>query len=180
MNRKPILLPLVVVLIGLVGSTGPLLRASAQDDTAPVPDSWGVPGFEALSTLNDPSLAPGLVLELERLTWEPGFTIAMHTHPSSDAFFIVSGEVAWWVENGSAQITRAAVAGTPGPTETLEPGGEAVLRAGDAIIFDYPRTGMSHAARVNGDVPVVMLIATLYDPTKPLTVFVDKGGTPKP
>ena len=180
MRRKSLPLALVVVLIGLVGAGGTLLRAGAQDATGQVPGDWGVPGYEVLSALPDPSLAPGLVVELGRLTWEPGFTIAMHTHPSTDATYIVSGEVAWSVENGTAQVTRAAVAGTPGPTETLAPGGEAVLGPGDSIAFDHPKTGMAHAARVVGEAPVVMLLASLYDPTQPLTVFVDENGTPAP
>jgi hypothetical protein len=180
MRRTSTLLTSFVLLIGLLAGGGSLLRADAQDATAPVPTSWGVPGFETLSDITDPSLAPGMTLELGRLTWEPGFTIAMHTHPAIDAIYVLSGSVAWSVEDGTAQVTRATVAGTPGPTETLEAGGEAVLELGDAITFDYPKTGMYHGARVVGDAPVVMLLATLYDPSKPLTVFADEAGTPAP
>jgi hypothetical protein len=154
-----------------------LLRADAQDVA---PGSWGIPGFEVLGTLTDASMASGMTLELERLTWEPEFSVDMHTHPANDVIYVVSGEVAWSVENGRAQIVRATVAGTPGPVETLESGAEATLGTGDAITFDYPKTGLFHAARVVGDEPVVMLIATIFDPNQPLTVFADESATPAP
>ncbi len=179
MDRKPVVLLAVIVLTGFVVG-GSFLRAGAQDSTAPIPTDWGVPGFEVLSAQNDLSLAPGMSLELGRLTWEPGFTIDLHTHPAIDAIYVFSGSVAWSVANGTAQVTRATVAGTPGPTEALEAGGEAVLEPGDAIAFDYPKTGMDHGARVVGEVPVVMLLATLYDPSQPLTTFAGEGGTPNP
>jgi hypothetical protein len=179
MRRHLIPTAVVVLAIAILGAGGSFLRADAQDATAPVPSNWGVPGFETLSDLNDPSLAPGMVLELGRLTWEPGFTIAMHTHPgANDAGYILSGSVAWSIDKGTAEVTRATVDGTPGPVETLEPGGEAVLEAGDSITFDYPKMDQMHAARVVGDVPVVMLLATIYDPSKPLTVFPEGTGTP--
>jgi quercetin dioxygenase-like cupin family protein len=179
MRRNLISTTVVVLAIAILGAGGSFLRADAQDATAPIPSNWGVPGFETLSDLHDPSLAPGMVLELGRLTWEPGFTIAMHTHPNAnDAAYVLSGSVAWSIDKGTAEVTRATVAGTPGPVEILQPGGEVVLEAGDAITFAYPRIDQMHAARVVGDEPVVMLIATIYDPSKPFTVFPEDAGTP--
>jgi hypothetical protein len=174
MSRRTILLAFVLVAVMGLSATTVL----AQDATAPIPSAWGVPGFETLSTISDPSLAPGMVLELGRLTWEPGFTIEMHTHPATDAIYVLSGSVAWSIENGTAEVKRAMIDGTPGPTEVLQPGGEVVLEAGDAITFDYAKTDMLHAARVVGDAPVVMLLATIYDPSKPLTVFPEGSATP--
>jgi hypothetical protein len=155
-------------------------HAAAQGAGESVPSDWGVPGFETLGDLADPSLAPGMVLELGRLTWEPGYTIAMHTHPAIDVIYGLSGEVAWSIEDGAAEVTRPAVDGTPVPVETLEPGAEAVVGPGDSITFDYPKTGMYHAARVVGDSPAVMLLATIYDPSQELTVYRDDAGTPSP
>jgi hypothetical protein len=169
----------IVALVGLAGAGGSLLRAGAQDATAPLPSNWNVPGFETLSDLHDPSLAPGMVLELGRLTWEPGFTIAMHAHPgANDASYILSGSIAWSIDKGTAEVTRATVDGTPGPVEILQPGGEVVLEAGDSITFDYPKMDQMHAARVVGDEPVVILITTIYDPSKPFTVFPEGSATP--
>jgi hypothetical protein len=179
MRRHLIPTTVLVLALAILGAGGSFLRTDAQDATNPVPSNWGVPGFETLSDLNDPSLAPGMVLELGRLTWEPGFTIAMHTHPNAnDATYVLSGSVAWSIDSGTAEVTRATVEGTPGPVETLEPGGEAVLEAGDSITFAYPKIDQMHAARVVGDAPVVMLIATIYDPSKPFTVFPEGSATP--
>ena len=168
----------VVAVVALLALAGAGALAQGDSTSEPVPNDWGIPGFEALGDLADPSLAPGMVLELSRLTWEPGFTLPMHTHPSNDVVYVLAGEVAWSVESGTAQITRAAVEGTPGPTETLEPGAEAVIGPGDVIFMDHPKTGMLHSPRVVGDVPVVMLLATIYDPSQPLTVYPDDAGTP--
>ena len=71
--------------------------------------------FENLGLVTDLSLAPGMALQLERYTWLPGVVTAMHTHPAEiDILYIQSGEIAWSVENGEAQITRAAQDGQPG------------------------------------------------------------------
>ena len=179
MRRSPLLFAIVMVLGGLLGAAGPLSRAEAQDATpaAAVPPSWNIPGIEVIASVADPSLAPGMVLEFDRITWAPGFAVPMHFHPAIDILYVVSGSVAWSVEEGTAQVSRVAVDGTPGPTEVLEPGGEAVLGPGDVIIFDYPKTGMRHAARVVGDEPVIMLDPVLYDPSQELTVF-PPGVTP--
>jgi mannose-6-phosphate isomerase-like protein (cupin superfamily) len=163
-----------------LAGAGSLPRAGAQDAATPAvaaPASWSIPGIAVLGAMADPSYAPGMVLELDRITWAPGFAVPMHYHPAQDVIFVLSGEVAWSVEGGTAQVVRAAAAGTPGPTEELRPGGEAVLGPGDVILFDYPETGMRHAARVVGDAPVVMLDAVLYDPDQPLTEF-PEGVTP--
>jgi hypothetical protein len=122
--------------------------------------------FETLGIATNTSMAPGLTLELERYTWMPGVVTSMHTHPAEiDIMYIQSGAIAWSVEGGEAQITRAIVDGTPGPSETLTPGAEVTLRAGDSVVFDYT-SGMLHQGRVVGDAPAVMLVAYLVDPTK--------------
>ena len=179
MPRSTLLVAVVLVLGGLFGAAGPIPRAGAQEATpaAAIPPSWNIPGIEVIASVTDPSFAPGMMLEFDRITWAPGFEVPMHYHPAVDILYVVSGSVAWSVEDGTAQVIRAAVAGTPGPTEALEPGGEAVLEPGDVIVFDYPKTGMRHAFRVVGDVPVILLDTVLYDPSQELTVF-PPGVTP--
>ena len=44
--------------------------------------------------------------------------------------------------------------------------------AADSLLKEPP------APRVVGDVPVVMLLATLYDPSQELTVYPEDEGTP--
>jgi hypothetical protein len=90
----------------------------------------------------------------------------MHTHPGEiDIMYMQSGEIAWSVENGEGQITRTTVDGQPGLSETLSPGAEVTLHAGDAAVFDYTQ-GLQHQGRVVGDAPAVMLVAYVFDPTK--------------
>jgi hypothetical protein len=90
----------------------------------------------------------------------------MHTHPGEiDIMYVQTGEIAWSVENGEGQITRAAMDGAPGSSETLMPGAEVTLHAGDSVVFDYT-SGLRHQGRVIGEAPAVMLVAYVFDPTK--------------
>jgi quercetin dioxygenase-like cupin family protein len=177
MPRTTLLVASAMILGSLFGSIVPHVGAQEVTPAVTVPPSWNIPGIEVLASVSDPSLAPGMVLEFDRITWAPGFEVPMHYHPAIDILYVVSGSVAWSVEEGTAQVIRAAVDGTPVPVEMLEPGSEAVLTPGDVIIFDYPKTGMRHAARVVGDAPVIMLDPVLYDPGQELTVF-PEGVTP--
>ena len=155
-------LPTVLLLSGILAIG--VARGGAQQAT-PTPEIVDR-SFETLGLVPDLSLAPGLTLQLERYIWMPGVLTSMHTHAAeTDIMYIQSGEIAWSVEGGEAQITRATVDGTPGPTETLSPGAEATLRAGDSVVFDYTG-GMLHQGRVVGNVAVVMLVAYVYDPSK--------------
>jgi hypothetical protein len=140
------------------------LDSRAQDATA-TPEIINRT-FENLGLVTDLSLAPGMALQLERYTWLPGVVTAMHTHPAEiDIMYIQSGEIAWSVENGEAQITRAAHDGQPGTTETLAPGADVTLHAGDTVVFDYTK-GLQHQGRVVGEAPAVMLVAHIHDPSK--------------
>lgn len=177
MHRKTLLVASAMILGGLFSSAAPYAGAQDATPAVTVPASWNIPGIAVIASVPDPSLAPGMVLEFDRITWAPGFEVPMHYHPAIDILYVVSGSVAWAVEDGTAQVIRAAVDGTPVPVEMLEPGSEAVLTSGDVIIFDYPKTGMRHAARVVGDEPVIMMDPVLYDPSQELTVF-PEGVTP--
>jgi hypothetical protein len=146
----------------LVGITTPPSRAQESTPTPEIINRT----FENLGIVEDLSLAPGMALQLERYTWLPGVITQMHTHPAEiDIMYVQSGEIAWAVENGEAQITRAARDGQPGPTETLASGAEATLHAGDTVFFDYTN-GLQHQGRVVGEAPAVMLVAHIHDPSK--------------
>ena len=163
MRRLRILGFLTVLSVAIM--LGASSHASRAQEATPTPEIINRT-FETLGVVNDLSLAPGLTLQLERYTWLPGVVTEMHTHPGEiDIMFIQSGEIAWSVENGEGQITRATMDGAPGPSETLTPGAEATLHAGDAVVFDYT-SGLQHQGRVVGDAPAVMLVAYVYDPTK--------------
>lgn len=177
MRSRPRLITGVLLAGNLLGCVAPHAAAQEASPDVPVPTNWSIPGIEVIASVPDPSLAPGMVLEFDRITWAPGFEVPMHFHPAIDILYVISGSVAWSVEDGTAQVYRAAIAGTPVPVELLEPGSEAVLTPGDVIIFDYPKTGMRHSARVVGDEPVIMMDPVLYDPSQELTVF-PEGVTP--
>jgi hypothetical protein len=166
---------LVAVLAGLAGTGLSRSPARAQE-----PAAVSEPVWETLGIASELWLAPGMTMELARFTWMPGYAQELHTHTAVDVVSVLSGEVAWRVEDGEAPIVRAQTAGTPSPAETLASGAEAVLGAGDAIVFDYGAQQMWHTGRTVGNAPVVMVFANLYDPSKPITVFADDLATPTP
>jgi mannose-6-phosphate isomerase-like protein (cupin superfamily) len=155
----------IVTLLLAVVFLGVCTTPSQAQEATPTPEIINRT-FETLGIVNDLSLAPGLTLQLERYTWLPGVVTEMHTHPAEiDIMYIQSGEIAWSVENGEAQITRTAVDGAPGASETLSPGAEVTLHAGDSVVFDYT-AGLQHKGSVVGDAPAVMLVAHVHDPAK--------------
>ena len=170
-SRRILVLPLGLLALTMLGAG--TFRGGAQEATA-VPHTTGDRVHEVLGALDNPSLAPGMVLELDRFTWLPGFSIQLHTHPCNDIYYVASGEIAWSVANGDTQVQRVAVDGAPGPTETLQPGAEAILHAGDSIVFDYPPANLLHGARVVGEAPAVMFVTGICDPNQTGTVFQDE------
>jgi hypothetical protein len=156
--------PFVTLLFAVVMLGASTHPGQAQEAT-PTPEIINRT-FETLGIVDDLSLAPGLTLQLERYTWLPGVVTEMHTHPGEiDIMYVQSGEIAWSVENGEGQITRATMDGAPRPSETLTAGAEATLHAGDSVVFDYT-SGLLHQGRVVGDAPAVMLVAYVFDPSK--------------
>jgi hypothetical protein len=163
MLRLPLLS--VFAIVAVVFVTGASPAPTHAQESSPTPEVINRT-FESLGLVEDLSLAPGMALQLERYTWLPGVITEMHTHPAEiDIMYIQSGEIAWSVENGEAQITRAARDGQPGPSETLAPGAETTLHAGDTVTFDYT-AGLQHQGRVVGEAPAVMLVAHIHDPSK--------------
>jgi hypothetical protein len=163
MHRSRLLSLFAVVTVVLVVGTS--ITPGRAQEASPTPEVINRT-FENLGLVEDLSLAPGMALQLERYTWLPGVITEMHTHPAEiDIMYIQSGEIAWSVENGEAQITRAARDGQASPPETLAPGAETTLHAGDTVIFDYT-TGLQHQGRVVGEAPAVMLVAHIHDPSK--------------
>ena len=105
MRHRRILSVLTLLLAILM--LGASTHASQAQEATPTPEIINRT-FETLGIVNDLSLAPGLTLQLERYTWLPGVVTEMHTHPGEiDIMYVQSGEIAWSVENGEGQITRA-------------------------------------------------------------------------
>ncbi len=164
MRRVPILLSVVaVVLLGAL-AVGRSLATRAQEAT---------PAISAVGVKTDvlgsgqPDAAPGQALAGRRNTFEPGGSIPAHMHPGALVLHVESGELTYTVIEGTVQVHRAATAGTPGPTEEVGPGQEAVLRAGDWLF----EQGVVHSVRNDGSEPTVVLVMALTAADQPFTVF---------
>jgi mannose-6-phosphate isomerase-like protein (cupin superfamily) len=169
-NRPLAALP-AVLLIALLG-LAPSFTGAHQESATGTPPTSGVGGGGLSSGL--PDVAPGYLLTLRRGVFEPDGYVSLHHHPGALALWIESGELTYVVSSGTAQVTRAAQDGTPGPTEQIGPGMQTILRAGDAVF----EQGVMHVSRNEGAEPVVLWIAALAAADQPLTVF--EQATPVP
>lgn len=167
MRRSLVLLLSLTLLAGTLLGAGRALPIGAQGATpTAAPGAVGV-AFQVLGR-GLPKGSPGQALSLLRVTLQPGGTVATHTHPGQTVLYVDSGTFGYTLYQGEVQLTRAAVAGTPGPTEQLTPGTEAILHPGDWLF----EQGVVHSARNAGDTPAVVLIAALTAADKPFTQYV--------
>lgn len=166
---------LVVLLVVTV--LGP--RALAQDST---PTAGPIGVASALLGSGQPSLVPGHELSLRRITIAPGGRIPAHTHPGALVIYLESGSWGYVPLAGVARLTRAAVDGTPSPTEEMVIGAETVLSPGDWIYVEDPADDIRNA----GDEPVVLWVAGLTRVGEPFTTLMPEmdgmaiDGTPAP
>jgi hypothetical protein len=165
-----------LVSVGIIGSMG----ASAQDAT---PAAAGPVGVTAeLLGSGQPAVAPGHELSLRRITIAPGGGIPAHTHPGALVIYVESGTWGYTALGPGTQLTRAAVNGTPGPTEEMAVGEEIILNAGDWIYVENPSDDIRNA----GDEPVVLWVAGLTRVGEPFTSIMtdmagmEMGATPTP
>ena len=124
--------------------------------------------------------APGYTLLLSRLTFAPGGSIGLHTHPGDAVFYVASGRISWITGEGQPLLMRAAAAraiavGTPTPPEVLTAGHEVTLEPGDAVFYDG-RT--SHEVSNPGSVEAVVLYSGLRAAEQPGITFLE--ATPAP
>jgi hypothetical protein len=109
----------------------------------------------------------------------PGGRLPDHTHPGALVIYVESGAFGYIALGGTALLTRAAVAGTATPAETMPIGTEVVLAPGDWLFVEDPRDDIRNA----GDDDVVLLVAGLTQIGEPFTTFMpgmDMGATPAP
>ena len=165
-----------LVVLFVVTVLGP--HAMAQD-TAPA-GPIGV--TSTLLGSGQPSLVPGHELSLRRVIIAPGGGIPAHTHPGALVIYLEAGTWGYIPLGGVARLTRAAVNGTPSPTEEMESGTEVVLNPGDWISVEDPADDIRNA----GDDPVVLWIAALTPVGEPFTTLMPEmggmatAGTPAP
>lgn len=154
-------------------------RALAQE-TTPAAGPVGVAA--AILGSSQTSFVPGHELSLRRITIAPGGGIPAHTHPGALIIYLESGTWGYIPLAGVAQLTRAAVNGTPSPTEEMVIGSETVLNPGDWIYVEDPADDIRNA----GDDPVVLWVAGLTPVGEPFTTLMPEmagmatGGTPAP
>ena len=170
LSRSRALLALVFA-FGLMATwTSPLAARQA----APAPSCISDVTVERLGH-GLPSAVDGLELTLLRVTFAPGGSIGAHIHPGSLTLSIESGALTYGMLDGHAEVQRAAVEGTPVPTEMLDAGQETILNPGDWLFEE----SMIHAARNDGAEPAVVLISGLMEAGQPFTQCVDWPATPE-
>lgn len=131
----------VIVPFVLVG--GLLMNASG---TPAAGDPTGVT-IEVLGR-GGSAVVPERELLLRRRTFEPGASTTPNPADGPVVLAVESGTVGFTVVEGAAQLTRDAAAGSPGPTEAVAAGTEAILNPGDTVFYDE---GVVHVVRNAGD-----------------------------
>ena len=153
--------------------------AAAQDPTPGAAPTGAVGVTVQLIGAGQPAAAPGLELTLRRLTLAPGGRLPAHTHPGTVLFVAEAGTSVYRVLGGTAQLTRAAAAGTPAPAEAIPVGTEVILNPGDWVFADGDP---SDDSRNDGTDDYVALIAGLTRVGEPFTIFHEAApdATPAP
>ncbi len=151
-------------------------RAAAQEST-PAITSGGEGVTAELLGAGQPSTTQGMELTLRRTTIAPGGGLAPHSHPGAIVIYVESGTWGHTALGGTVHLTRAAVDGTPQPTEEVEIGVEIILTAGDVLFVENSEDHIRNA----GQDDVVLLTAGLKSVGEPYTTFqedMEMGGTP--
>lgn len=163
----------------LLVAFSPLATGSHQvraEQAAPANSCISGVKVEALGK-GQPSHAPGYDLLHLRVTFEPGGSIGLHTHPGSLSLTVESGALGYTLRDdqmAGMTITRAAIDGTPAPAETLVPGQETVLQPGDWLYEEE----MIHSARNAGDGTTTVLVSGLMRSGEAFTQCLPTESTP--
>lgn len=159
----------VVIFVALV-ALGLVTTQSAAQEGTPAAAPAGAVGitFQARGS-GTPDAAPDHQLGLRRITFAPGATINNHHHPGALVLTVESGALGYTVVEGEVTVVRAATNGTPGPSEPLMPGVEAIINPGDALF----EQSVVHSARNASDGETIVWLASLIEAGQPFTVFHD-------
>jgi hypothetical protein len=175
----------LVVSVFMLLSAGTVwsMGVRAQDATPAASPAAGPVGVTAeLLGSGETSIAPGHELSLRRITIAPGGGIPAHTHPGALVIYLESGTWGYIALTEGTQLTRAAVNGTPSPTEEMAVGEEIILNPGDWIYVEDPSDDIRNA----GNEPVVLWVAGLTRVGEPFTTIMtdmagmEMGATPAP
>jgi quercetin dioxygenase-like cupin family protein len=160
------------VLAGWVGPRLGMPHAAAQEDTCAVPPAVATARAEGITVepigFGAPVSTPGHGLTLYRFSLPPGEVVEPHRHPGATILAVESGELGYTLLRGKASVQRKETGG-----EELTPGGETILRPGDALFYD---ADAAHTARNPGSIPVLVLAVTLLATDQPATIPTDEHG----
>jgi plastocyanin len=148
-----------VLILALLGSGG--VRVLAQDDEED--DAEPEPITIELMGTGVPSTVDGQVLELRKITFQPGALLPAHTHPGALVLTVAEGELAYTLFEGEASIQRAGEDGEPGPVEPFVVGEETILEVGDSVFEE----DVLHQAENKTDEPTVLWVASLLEEGEP-------------
>ena len=163
--RSVIAIAAAVLLLGVLPAR--LFAQSATPMASPAIQSVTV---EMLGS-GMPNNAPGLSLELQRVTLQPGAAVPNHVHPGAYVITVQSGQFGFTVVKGEVQFTKA---GSTTP-QTISAGTDVIGQAGDTF---FEQGGVVHSARNVGSTPTVVLAAALLDPNMPFLMPTNDQGTP--
>ncbi len=149
--------------------------AAGASPAAPTAASASIPPVvRAILAAGDPANADGQKLELARYTIQPGTKLAAQHHPGMQLAFIESGTLTYTVIEGTVTITAA-----DGTTRTVGPGETATIAPGEWLVESED---IVHFGENGGNVPVVILAASLFEAGEPPAIPVDPspsgGATP--
>jgi quercetin dioxygenase-like cupin family protein len=155
-----------IALVSLVLS-GVALGACSSATSSPAPTSTTVAGPAAgqftrtILAESQPATAPGQTLYLQRVAFGPHTQLALHHHEGLQESTILSGELTYTVEQGSAGLRRSS-----GSSSTIEAGTTVVLHPGDTVV-EYVTT--IHKGANNTDRVVDLIISSLLTTGAPLS-----------
>jgi len=175
MNNDPTRSTISVSRRTMLGGVGAIAVASglasrgsalaAQDATPSVPAAVGVTA--QLLGSGQTMSAPGMELTLRRITIAVGGSIPAHTHPGALVILVEAGTFGYTALGGTVQLTRATIAGTPTPAESMPTGTEVILNPGDWLYVEDPQDDVRNA----GEDDVVLLTSGLTRIGEPFTTI---------
>ena len=110
---------------------------------------------------SQPANAPGQTLYLQQVAFGPHTPLALHHHQGLQESTVLSGDLTYTVQKGSAGLRRAS-----GTTGTIEAGSTVVLHPGDTVT-EYETT--IHKGANNTDHVVALIVSSLLATGAPLS-----------
>ena len=155
------LLTSAMMIVGVLGQAGAQATPEAEEHPA-APEVVR----EVLSR-GFPIAGEGDALELVRYVIPGNMALPAHTHPGMQTAWVESGTLHYTVLEGAVPHYRGGdLAAEP---EMITPeGGEVAVETGDAIIEPE---GVIHFGRNTSDEPIVLLVASLFDPEQPTAIL---------